>query len=109
VTFTVPRIVGAVCGLMLAVVVLQAVLPQPDPPAAPPAEPPKNCVGDAIPVDYAFGGWMEPHECAVQCTDDKPRYILYSDGKAAQCETPPGCNDEGEDRGILCIPSVKSE
>ena len=105
---TTPRIVGAVCGLMLLVVAAQAVMPS-VPPSAPPPEPAKGCIGDPIPVEYAYGGWMEPHACAVQCDDDKPRYILYSDGKAAQCQTPPGCNDEGEDRGVLCVPALASE
>ena len=108
VEITTPRIVGAVCGLMLVVVAAQAALPSRIP-NAPPPEPQKTCVGAPIEVDYPFGGWMEPHACAVQCDDDQPRFILYADGRAAQCQTPPGCNDEGEDRGILCVPALASE
>ena len=62
------------------------------------------CVGEPIRVDYAFE-WSveEPHACAVQCTDGKPRYILYTNGLGTQCEPPPGCNDYGEDNGIICV------
>lgn len=102
----VTRLVGAVCGIMLVVVLLQGALPPPAPPVPPPAPPARPCIGSPIEVAYPFSGWLEPHACAVQCEDDKPRYILYKDGKATQCQTPPGCNDEGEDRGILCTPPV---
>jgi hypothetical protein len=47
-----------------------------------------------------------PYECKIQCDDDEPRYILYKNGKAAQCETPPGCLDYGEDHRITCAPPV---
>lgn len=101
------RIVGYVCGIMFVVVFAVAILPsrRPIPPPAPPIGP---CIGEPIPVDYAYSGWLQPHACAVQCEDDKPRYILYTDGSATQCQTPPGCNDEGEDRGIFCTPSFSS-
>lgn len=106
--FTTPRLVGFVCGLMLCIVLVQAALPTPAAQTPPPPPAPVTCIGDPIPVDYVFTGWNQPHACAVQCEDDQPRYILYSDGKAAQCQTPPGCNDEGEDRGILCEPALTS-
>ena len=102
------QIVGGILGLMLLVVVVQALLPGRQPPPPEPAPPAAACVGEPIPVDYAFSGWLEPHACAVQCDDDKPRYVLYSDGKATQCEAPPGCNDEGEDNGVLCEPVLTS-
>jgi hypothetical protein len=105
---TLPRIVGAACGLMLLILAAQAVLPDPAPPVAPPTPPAGSCLGEPIVVDYAYSGWLEPHACAVQCEDDEPRYILYTDGKATQCQTPPGCNDEGEDRGIFCEPPLTS-
>jgi hypothetical protein len=108
VEITLPRIVGIVCGLMLGIVVVQAVVPEPLPPVAPPAPPAGACIGQPIVVDYAYSGWLEPHACAVQCEDDKPRFILYTDGKATQCQTPPGCNDWGEDKGILCEPVLTS-
>lgn len=101
---TVSRVVGAVCGLMFGIVAVQAMLPDGEPPMPPPPAPTASCVGQPIEVDYRYSGWLEPHECAVQCDDDKPRYILYTDGRATQCQTPPGCNDEGEDKGIFCTP-----
>lgn len=100
-----PKLVGIVCAVMLGIVLAQAALPSPEPPTAPPAPPAKACVGRPIAVDYEFSGWLQPHECAVQCADDEPRYILYTDGRATQCQTPPGCNDEGEDKGIFCEPT----
>ena len=75
--------------------------------APPPSPPEEACTGEPITVTYAYSGTVaEPHACAPQCTDGKPRYILYVNGKATQCETPPGCNDWGEDHGITCTPSV---
>ncbi len=105
---TTPRLVGAVCALMFVVVAVQAAFPAGVPVPPPPGEPEVECVGESIPVDYTFAGWNEPHACAVQCEDDEPRYILYSDGQATQCEPPPGCNDLGEDKGILCRPPLTS-
>lgn len=92
---------------MFAIVVVQAALPD-RVPVAPPAPAVGSCVGEAIPVAYEYSGWLQPHECAVQCQDDLPRYILYTDGRATQCQTPPGCNDEGEDKGIFCTPPLTS-
>lgn len=100
--------IGAVLGGILLITVLQAFLPEgPLAPIIPQQE--TTCQGDPIVVDYPFqGGFLEPHACAIQCTDDKQRYVLYSNGKATQCETPPGCNDYGEDRGETCEPPAKS-
>lgn len=106
--FTTPRLVGAVCGLMFVVVAVQAAMPRGVPVPPPPGEPETECVGEPIPVDFAYAGWSEPHTCAAQCEDGEPRYILYSDGQATQCEPPPGCNDWGEDKGILCAPPLRS-
>ena len=67
------------------------------------------CIGDPINVDYDYNRQMlQPHECKVQCSDDRPRYILYTNGLATQCEDPPGCNDLGEDRGVTCVPAGMS-
>jgi hypothetical protein len=67
------------------------------------------CIGEPIVVDYPYDYRMlEPHECKVQCSDQKPRYILYTNKMATQCETPPGCNDWGEDRRVTCTPLVSS-
>lgn len=109
VNVTLPRIVGSVCGLMFAVVFVQSVLPEGAAPVPPPTPPAGSCIGEPIEVEYAYTGWLEPHACAVQCDDDEPRYILYTDGKATQCQTPPGCNDEGEDKGIFCEPVLTSQ
>lgn len=61
------------------------------------------CTGTPIFVNEPYlGGPIDPHSCLPQCDDDQPRYLIYTNGKATQCETPPGCNDYGEDRGITC-------
>lgn len=102
------RIVGVVCGLMLCILMVQAVLPESALPVPPPTLPTGTCLGQPIVVDYAYSGWLQPHACKVQCADDDPRYILYTDGRATQCQRPPGCNDEGEDKGIFCDPPTQS-
>ena len=64
-----------------------------------------SCKGLAIKVEHAFRGrTIDEHSCAVQCDGNVPRYVLYSNGKATQCEALPGCNDWGEDKNIECIP-----
>lgn len=92
---------------MLCIVLLQAVT-APSVPVPPPPEPEETCIGSPIAVSYPYAGWSKPHECIVQCKDDEPRYILYTDGLATQCETPPGCNDWGEDKGVTCVPPFTS-
>lgn len=63
------------------------------------------CKGEPIFVDENYyGDTLEPHSCAEQCNNNKQRYLLYKNGRATQCETPPGCNDIGEDKGIECLP-----
>ncbi len=98
------RIVAAVCALILVIVAWQSVFPAKYVPRPPePPAPELDCIGEPINVDFAYtGGVNDPWTCKVQCDDDNPRYILYSNGKATQCETPPGCNDVGEDRGVTC-------
>ncbi|OGJ63760.1 hypothetical protein A3C37_00825 [Candidatus Peribacteria bacterium RIFCSPHIGHO2_02_FULL_53_20] len=62
------------------------------------------CVGEPIVVGYAYDYQMlEPHACKIQCSDKKQRYIQYTNGLATQCDTPPGCNDIGEDRRVTCV------
>jgi len=99
------QIVIGILGLLLVIVILQSVVPQEY--VSTPQEPVQlgSCLGDPIEVDYAYTGTVaDPWTCQVQCEDDVPRYILYTNGRATQCETPPGCNDYGEDHGITCQP-----
>lgn len=105
------RIVAGTCAIILLIVVVQSLRPATYTPA-PPAPPAiaGDCVGNPIVVKEPYiGGTLDPWTCKVQCDDDKPRFILYNNGKATQCETPPGCNDTGEDTGIMCnLPKLKS-
>lgn len=97
------RVVTGVLGLLFCVLVIQAVIPRTYTPE--PREPvvEQLCLGTPIVVDYAFtGGYLEPWACESQCDDNKQHYIVYSNGKATQCEPPPGCNDWGEDTGVTC-------
>lgn len=69
----------------------------------------ESCIGEPIVVDYAYDYRMlEPHACKPQCADGKQRYILYANNVATQCDTPPGCNDWGEDRKVTCMPPTVS-
>lgn len=103
--FTPTTIIGALCGLILVVVLAQAVIPDTYTPQPKPEVVAGECIGEAIEVDFEFnGGVNDPWTCQEQCDDNEPRYILYSNGKATQCESPPGCNDYGEDNGITCTP-----
>lgn len=63
----------------------------------------EECVGEPIIVDYEYGGeMMGPHECAVQCEDQKEHYILYTNNVGTQCQNLPGCSDWGEDNNVKC-------
>lgn len=65
------------------------------------------CIGTPIEVDYAYhGNMLAPHACAQQCNTNVQRYVLYTNGKATQCQTLPGCLDWGEDQGVTCIPKA---
>lgn len=100
---TFQRIIIGVLGVLLLVVVVQSILPENYEPEeqVPVTEAP--CEGQPLNVDYAFeGGYLDPWACQPQCDDGIQRYVVYSNGKATQCETPPGCNDWGEDRGVTC-------
>jgi hypothetical protein len=100
------QVIAGICGLILLIVVVQSLVPTKyvlAPPA--PAAQLAACMGAAIPVEFPYLGTVnDPWTCKPQCDDDQPRYILYSNGKATQCETPPGCNDTGEDTGVTCNP-----
>lgn len=101
------RIIFGTLGFLLFIVFVQAVVPHRfvARPKAPVVEVP--CKGSPITVDFAYTGMVnEPWTCKVQCDDDQPRYILYTNGKATQCEIPPGCNDTGEDTGQTCTVSL---
>lgn len=102
---TFQRIVIGLLAVLLIVVVVQALIPREYVPEEREPVQEQACVGTPIRVDYAFnGGYLDPWACEVQCQDGQPRYVLYSNGRATQCETPPGCNDYGEDNGITCVP-----
>ena len=106
-----PYAVGLVLGIIVLVVVAQAILPERIPPPAPPTPPAQQatCIGTPIKVSYAYtGGYIQDHACLPQCADNKPRYVLYTNGEATQCETPPGCNDTGEDTGVTCVLPAQS-
>lgn len=63
------------------------------------------CIGEPLEVDYPYqGGMLDPHACSVQCEDEVQRYIVYTNGKATQCQILPGCLDWGEDQGVTCVP-----
>ncbi len=104
------RAIVGLCTLILLTVAIQAFFPAqyvsvPQVPKTPVIA----CAGAPIVVDFPFtGGVNEPWTCKVQCDDDEPRYILYTNGKATQCEIPPGCNDTGEDSNITCTPPANS-
>lgn len=90
--------------LVLLIVVAQAFF-RPSSPLSSAPPPNAECEGEALVVDYPFeGGFLDPHACKPQCDDGKQRYIVYSNGKATQCQILPGCLDWGEDRGVTCVP-----
>src|SRR6185436_12153766 len=63
------------------------------------------CVGEPIAVRAPYqGGILPAHSCSPQCADGRPRYLAYTNGRATQCEPPPGCGDKGEDEAITCRP-----
>jgi len=100
---TLERVIGGTLIVLLLVVAVQSVVPKTYVPRdkEPVVEVP--CKGAPIKVDFAYTGTVnDPWTCQPQCQDDKARYVLYSNGKATQCETPPGCNDTGEDSGVTC-------
>lgn len=74
-----------------------------------PKPPEEACVGEPIYVDADYeGAPVEPHSCLPACADNKPRYLLYRNGKATQCGLAPKCFDDGEDKGMTCAPGDRS-
>ncbi|PIR53344.1 hypothetical protein COU76_01590 [Candidatus Peregrinibacteria bacterium CG10_big_fil_rev_8_21_14_0_10_49_10] len=66
----------------------------------------QECEGEPLSVNYSYyGGMLQPHACAPQCDDGMQHYVLYTNGKATQCQKIPGCLDWGEDQGVTCLPS----
>jgi hypothetical protein len=99
-------IVYGFCAFLILLLFVQWLLPPRMPVVGPPPAT-AQCEGEPIVVDFRYDGAInEPWTCRVQCDDKKPRYVLYTNGVATQCETPPGCNDYGEDNGITCTPPV---
>ncbi len=99
------HIVVGLLGFMLMVVAVESVVPSTYVPTEQDLEPKVKCIGEPITVAEAYnGGVLEPWSCRPQCDGDIPRYVLYQNGMATQCEPPPGCNDRGEDLGETCEP-----
>ena len=70
-------------------------------------KPNQTCEGTPIEVDYPYhGGMLGPHACEPQCDDKEQHFVLYTNGKATQCQKLPGCLDWGEDQGVTCLPSA---
>lgn len=100
---TLERVIVGTLAALLLIVAVQSLFPHEYVPS--PKEPVVEvpCTGMPIKVDFAYtGGVNDPWTCQEQCNDNKARYILYSNGKGTQCQTPPGCNDTGEDTGVTC-------
>lgn len=101
--------VYGVCLLIAGILLWQWVLPRQYTPGSVQKGPEQACSGEPIFVGYAYNyAPGEPHECKVQCLDNRPRYIAYSNGLATQCGTPPNCFDWGEDQGVTCIIEAKT-
>ena len=95
-------------AVVFIVLLTQVLLPERVPVPTPPAITP--CRGEPIATDFAFTGTIhEQWTCKKQCDDREVHYILYSNGKATQCEDLPGCNDFGEDKNITCTPPMKTD
>lgn len=104
---TLQRVIIGILGVLLLVVAVQALVPQQYVPEEQEPVTEQPCTGTPINVDYAFtGGYLEPWACQQQCGTTQQRYVLYTNGKATQCELLPGCNDYGEDNGQTCTPPV---
>lgn len=103
------RAIFGILGVLLLVVIVQSVVPKSYTPEQKDPVVEVACEGTPIQVSYAFtGGYLEPWACQQQCDDQIQHYVLYSNGKATQCETLPGCNDWGEDNGQTCTPPAES-
>lgn len=97
--------VSGTLAIVAVVVLAQSLLPERVRLIPPP--PPVPCRGEPIVVAFSFDGTIQKEwTCKVQCEDKKPRYILYANDRATQCEELPGCNDYGEDHNITCVPPM---
>ncbi len=97
------------CLLTAGILTWQLVFPKQYTPGSVQKRPEQVCLGEPIFVGYAYNyAPADPHECAVQCRDNRPRYIAYSNGLATQCGEPPNCFDWGEDQGATCKPEAKT-
>jgi hypothetical protein len=108
-----PWFIYLVFGAILLVLVYNA-FHDPIVPERPVQEAEVACQGRPILVPYPFPppaeeeGMDSPWECQVQCEDRVARYLLYTNGKATQCEALPGCLDWGEDNRTTCVPPAAS-
>ena len=89
--------IGSFCATFLALALLGRFLPGVRTEVA--------CVGEPIAVGFPYArNMLAAHSCKPQCGDGRPRYLLYTNGFATQCQRPPGCEDEGEDINLTCRP-----
>lgn len=104
-----PAVIITLAGILL-IVAVESIFPRTDLPLVvdkPPLQ--QDCIGTPVYVTYPYaGGMLDPWECKVQCTDRVQRYIVYTNGKATNCEPVPGCTDQGEDQGLTCTIPVKN-
>lgn len=97
------------CLLVAGILLVQWIFPREYKPGSIRKEPEVSCTGEPIVVDYAYAyAPAEPYECKVQCLDNRPRYIAYTNGLATQCGVPPNCFDWGEDQGVTCTVETKT-
>lgn len=101
--------VYGLCLLIAGILMWQWVFPRQYVPGKVAREPELPCKGEPIFVEYAYNyAPADPHECKVQCRDNRPRFVAYSNGLATQCGEPPNCFDWGEDQGTTCKPEAKT-
>ncbi len=102
------QITVGVLGLVLTVTAVTRLFPPRYTSPARDILPASACRGEPIVVDFPYLGTVnDPWTCRVQCEDNRPRYILYTNGRATQCQDPPGCYDTGEDTGVTCTPPAR--
>ncbi len=101
------RIIFGLLALILLVTAVEAIRSKPVREEPEEMIPEVACVGEPIVLSVPYTGTVvDEWSCQPQCEDDKPRYLLYTNGKATQCGTPPNCYDTGEDNGVTCMPPV---
>jgi hypothetical protein len=94
-------------GIIAVLLVVHALFPPEPKKFDPSAMADGQCEGEALMVPYEYNGnVVDPWSCKIQCDDQKQRYLVYMNNVGTQCEPLPGCNDQGEDRGVTCrLPS----